>query len=546
MKRFTLFILFLVIGSIAVLPSYAQTKQLPEISVDLGSGVISGALGLPFDVPFRFKGTTTPSLRKISLTYHVSSSYPNYEKLQWKGNIYNESSSWSYVGEQPEWRLSVGPIHPNVPYDFIFTVTRIPDVKAPEKEKFKQEAYKMLEAFYDDPSGINEGTIAATNAALNVQLTALIPPGQKIIYPDGDPYLIDISDPPFSTLLNKLKDIQFKQMSMATNLMTVRDIFFLPTNNYSAFRARLANIINDPSLLTQASKAIIDSVIDAGNPKYKAIKMIDIGNLAKQPTHRIDEVFEGKLTLSNNVWGPTQKPDIDLMQLIYQFYSKLSDNLDMQGGGKAFTNADISMIQNGLLSFSKDIIATQIFNSQLAEIKNAVLAQFPDVLADKLLSATYIITDQSYIDAVSQSTPYVGLDMGFSYIPGYSQLFIYEGVNFYLVPVNKDAPLSSFNKRYWWLKRLSIHFGLTQSLIKVENKRYVPLIDGVGSVIVGAGLRFNRIMRINAGYMLFYEKDNNPLKANKHFTALPQFSLTFDFNVAKALGGFGKRLGISQ
>lgn len=548
MKHNNAFIFFLLIGGMAVLPSLAQsqTKQLPEVSVDLGSGVTSGALGLPFDVPFRIKGTTTASFRKISLTYHVSHSYADSNKLQWKGNATTQPTIWRYVGDQPEWRIPVGPIHPNVPYDFIFTVTRIPDVKAPEKEKFKQEAYKILEAFYDNPAGINVGSISAANTALNVQLNALIPPGQKIIYPNGIDYTIDINEPPFSSLLQTLKDVKFRQLSMATDLSSVRNIFTLAQHNYNAFRIRLANIINNPSLLTPTSKAIIDGVIDAGSSKYKTVKMSDIGNIAKQPGHRIDDVFEGKLTLNNNAWASVVRPDIDLMQLVYQFYYKLSDNLDMAGGGKAFTSADISIIKDGLLGLFKDIISTQIFNDQLTDIKNAALAKFPDVLADKLLSATYIISDQSYIDAVSQSTPYIGLDVGLSYIPGYEQLFIYEGVNFYFMPVNKDAPLSYFkNRKYWWLKRLSIHLGLTQNLIKVENNRYVPLIEGVGSLMAGAGLRINRIMRINAGYMFFYEKDNNPLKDKKHFTALPQFSFTFDINIAKALGGFGKRLGVS-
>jgi hypothetical protein len=73
------------ISCIIVLQSLAQTRQLPEVSVDLASGVTSGALGLPFDVPFRIKGTTTPSFREISLTYRVSKSYADSNKLQWKG-----------------------------------------------------------------------------------------------------------------------------------------------------------------------------------------------------------------------------------------------------------------------------------------------------------------------------------------------------------------------------------------------------------------------------------------------------------------------------
>jgi hypothetical protein len=469
----------------------------------------------------------------------------NYSGRGWKGN--DKPSAWSYVGDQPEWRLSVGPIHPNVQYDFIFTLKRIPDVKAPERGKFKEETYKILEAFYDKPAGINPATIKATNDALNLQLIALIPPGQKIIYPNGTEFSIDINDLPFSTLLQTLKDVKSKQMSMRDDLESVGKIFTLSVHKYNALRLRLADVINNPSLLKPASKTIMDGVIDQGILKYKTVKMIDIGNLAKQPAHRIEEVFQGKLTLnsSGSAWTAAQRPDIELMQLINQFFYKLNDNLDLAGGGKVFTTEDLSIIEI-LLGLFKDITETHVFNDHQTAIKDAALAKFPDVLADKLLSATYIIKDQSYIDVVSQSSPYIGLDVGFSYIPGYSQLFIYEGVNFYFMPVNKDAPLSYFWKRkYWWLKRLSVHLGLTQNLIKVQNERYVPLIEGVGSLMAGAGLRINRIMRINAGYMFFYEKDNHPLIDKKHLTAMPQFSFTFDINIARALGGFGTRLKLN-
>jgi len=177
--------------------------------------------------------------------------------------------------------------------------------------------------------------------------------------------------------------------------------------------------------------------------------------------------------------------------------------------------------------------------------KADLLAKFPDVLADKLISLSFIIVDKSVSDVVSSSTPYIGLDVGFSYTPGYSQVFAYEGVNFYFVPVNKDAPLKTM-KGLWnsLSKRLSVHIGLTQSLIAAENKNYAPLINNVGSLLVGTGIRVSRIVRINYGAILFYEKNPNPLIDKKDLKKMYSLSLTFDLNVAKALGSFGTRLGI--
>lgn len=545
-KQYSL-VFFLTILFFDSIGCYSQTKPLTEVEVDLGSGVVKGPIGLPYDVPFRFKGTVLPSFREITLTYKVSDSYGDTANLQWKGDGSASYSSWKYLGDQKEWRLSVGQIHPNVPYDFIFEIKRVPDLNSPEIPKFKEEVYRILEKFYEDPNKISAATIISTNALLNSQLKALVPPNQEIINPDGSPYKIDIYDYPYNTLLETIQNVQDERLKLKTRLTSLKNIFLSEDFDYDGFRLRLAKIIIDPNSLNPESKEVIEAIIDGGNSNYNSVKMVDFGNLVIHPSHRIFEIFEGTVTvdLDNYSWVASSKPDVDLMKLTFQFYSNIQDNLILNSGKEVFTDDDMDNIEL-LLNFLNDITKAQVlFRNQLTEIKNNALNKFPNVLADKMLSASYVVSDQSYTDAVSQSTPYIGLDFGFSYIPGYSQLFIYEGVNFYFMPVNKDAPLSYFTKRrYWWLKRLSIHFGLTQNLIKVENDRYSPLIEGIGSVLAGAGFRINRIMRINAGYMFFYEKDNNPLKDKKHFTALPQLSFTFDINIAKALGGVGKRMSI--
>ncbi|RZM26946.1 MAG: hypothetical protein EOO88_15155 [Pedobacter sp.] len=536
----------LLLSTIILLTGIAQTKPLSEVSVDLGSGVTTGALGLPYDVPFRLKGAVTANLRKINLTYEVSSSYTGKKsKLQWtsRGGAGDELE-WEYAGDQTEWRFQVGPLHPNVPYTFKFKVTRVPDAKTPEKEKFKVESYKILESLFNNPAGISPTTVSGAESQINQQMAAIVPPGQTIEYPNGNPYIIHLTDPPFSDLVDVARTARNNRQLLIGRFTSLGNA--LSRSSFSDFQARLMLLMTNLSVLDPADKALMESLAHAANNKYKAVTMANVADIVKQPNHRIKETFEGTYTYNNGSLQASTAVDHDLLQLEINFFYKLINNLKKTDGTNYFSAADIAILRILTITFLDPIAVTQKNNQTEDEVIKQVLAKFPDVLADKLMSATYIVHDQSFIDAISQSSPYIGLDAGLSYIPGYNQLFIYEGVNFYFMPINKDAPLSYFHKRrYWWLKRLSIHFGVTQALIKPENRRYIDLIDGIGSIILGAGLRVNRIVRLNAGYIFFYEKDNNPLKDKKHLTIMPQLSLTFDINIVKALGNIGKRLAIN-
>ena len=142
------------------------------------------------------------------------------------------------------------------------------------------------------------------------------------------------------------------------------------------------------------------------------------------------------------------------------------------------------------------------------------------------------------IPVESMKDIYYGLDVGFSYALGINTLFTYQGLNIYLAPINRETPFSLYKGNDRWLKRISIYLGIAQTLGSAPIE-YEPLFSG-NSLIVGAGWRFNRAMRINIGGLIYREKDLNPLISKTTVAVSPTISLTVDVDLAAGFGAVGK------
>lgn len=519
----------------------AQVRGLEEIDVDLGSAMPSGTKGLPFDVPFIMTGNVDASLRKISLSYKVSDADSKKRWLEFKGS--ESPAIWLYTPEQKKWHLKVGPLHPNITYEFTFHIIRSHNTAI--NDVFKNNAFNIIERLYSNPATIDPAAIARATKDLHMLLQNIVGPGKTIVDANEDEFTIDLNIPPFSKMTNEVRNNAGIDFVGTIDSINITNIFLHP--DFQAFKDRLTAVLTTPDILSPASAKLWNESVDLNNQTFTNIKVQEMAQLVQAPSNHILEVIYGHETITNNTSFTTvSAPNMPSIDLVLAFFQKLRSNLTDTHDNRIFTSAEIN-IPRQVISILTEIRALHNLNKTRKERRDAIIAQFPNILADKLIATTATMYDVSAADIASASTPYIGLDFGLSYIPGYSQLFLYEGVNIYLVPVNKNAPLSTFkNKWNNFLKRFSIHFGLTHDLIKVENPRYQKLIANIGSLMLGAGIRLNRAMRINAGYMFFYEKDNNPLLEKKHFTAMPQISLTFDINIAKAFGSIGKRLNVPQ
>jgi hypothetical protein len=139
---------------------------------------------------------------------------------------------------------------------------------------------------------------------------------------------------------------------------------------------------------------------------------------------------------------------------------------------------------------------------------------------------------------------YISADAGLVGAPELDAVVSYVGVNLYLRPVNKNAPLRQLgNFRQTFTRRFAFTLGLTvQSLGDDDNGNGPTRQDLFGnqSMLIGAGLRITDMIRFGAGALVFKEDDPSPLITKFDTAVSYYFTVSFDLNVARAFkGGLG-------
>ena len=134
----------------------------------------------------------------------------------------------------------------------------------------------------------------------------------------------------------------------------------------------------------------------------------------------------------------------------------------------------------------------------------------------------------------TESGIYVGLDLGVLYPPELDRASLYVGANLYFRPINKRASLRTHGGLG---HRFSLTFGISLNDLKLEegDPRFEPLLGDRSNLLVGAGLRLSRSLRVSAGALLFLENDQNPLVTDRSLAATFYAALSFDVDVVRAL-----------
>ncbi|MEP7009255.1 MAG: hypothetical protein ABJC13_02930 [Acidobacteriota bacterium] len=139
---------------------------------------------------------------------------------------------------------------------------------------------------------------------------------------------------------------------------------------------------------------------------------------------------------------------------------------------------------------------------------------------------------------------YVSADAGLVGAPELDSVVSYIGVNLYLRPVNKNAPLRQLGGfRKTFSRRFAFTLGLTvQSIADGDNGGGPTRQDLFGnqSMLIGAGLRITDMIRLGGGALVFKKDDPSPLITKFDTAVSYYFTVSFDLNVARAFkGGLG-------
>jgi hypothetical protein len=181
---------------------------------------------------------------------------------------------------------------------------------------------------------------------------------------------------------------------------------------------------------------------------------------------------------------------------------------------------------------------SSVLEDYAADAERALAAEdraLAAMLGDLETAATGVVVREGATLAGSTAAGlYVSLDLGLLYGFEVDRGALYAGLNVYLAPVNKDAPLRGAALR----KRLSVTVGLTLTDMRQEDDdRFENLIGDRWNVLVGMGLRVTGSLRLGAGALLLLKNDPNPLVLDRSLGAVPYVTASLDVDLGRLFGG---------
>ena len=141
--------------------------------------------------------------------------------------------------------------------------------------------------------------------------------------------------------------------------------------------------------------------------------------------------------------------------------------------------------------------------------------------------------------ASTEAGVYVGLDLGVLYPPELDRASLYVGANLYFRPINKRASLRS---RGSFAHRFSLTVGISLNNLKLEegDPRFEALLGDDSNLLVGAGLRLSRSLRLSSGALLFLKNDPNPLVSDRSLAATFYVAVSLDVDIVRAFRSMGE------
>ena len=158
----------------------------------------------------------------------------------------------------------------------------------------------------------------------------------------------------------------------------------------------------------------------------------------------------------------------------------------------------------------------------------------------QLALESFDIETNTFLDFQSSARAVVSADIGalltnLNDTPDSWKVLPYLGMNLYLWPVNKTAPLKLLFKEYGTVGGIaritSLHVGVTMQAINNSQNQGIFNMDDKRGIIFGLGVRPWRAVRLSYGYMLLNRSNANLLNTSYNIVARPYFSISLDLEV---------------
>ena len=516
-------------------------SPFPTISVDLNAGHTVGTLD--FDVPVRLTGNIGDSVNGIGLTVSRLARLPAKPKdavsqpplCSTPTTDIVATNTWTRVTgvSGNSFSIVIPPLEPNQYYCLNFVIRR--SLTAPEETTFTAAAQKVVRAAFDAP-GVENGLTDAAAGELRQNLA-------DGIVAAAAPLEVDFRARSFFDRTLEFADVRARMSAAARPLVNgqrnailrQRDLNAIVIRHEPQFAGWLAHPTTRQFLLElQAAAASTPEFAKTLEPFQPSIKTV----LAWRPTDaarlmagRPDTGEEpatidwtgGRVRERLATLRATTTTLQDLRTLITAFIGRPGGTPQTTVSQDALTTAGeaVSGTLAALLSAEDEL---EGMDRAIADREQGIRT-FIDFISVEALGSTTVFAT-SVAEFSTRHAQYVSMDLGLGFVPAFDQAFSYAGVNLYLRPVNKQAPLKGLQFR----RRFALMAGMTLSgNLEKANERSHLL--GGRMLVAGAGLRFVDSLRVVGGGIFFLKDDPNPIVNKTEWAWSPFMAVTVDWDV---------------
>ncbi|MEJ5144675.1 hypothetical protein [Sphingobacterium sp. MYb388] len=529
----------------------AQTgRKLDEISISINDLNLNRK-ELPFDVPFYIEVTDLENVSTISFSYQIKDIL--LRKKSWiTFPLVESDENKTYVSptvnvKNNKATLYCPGLHPNVAYDFTFEFLKTLPKEDLYREQLRNKIGNSISRFTKKYAA--KKIIPEDREELYKEIDAVIKehvatqPGEKIVRKDDPNTEYKTRNKDYQAAYSLLRDAHNKRISALTNINGPAGAELLLTKF-----GLVAKVIIDSLPQLQAKETIWSSElkkamvlpVDVKLNQFKDYTLndgLEILKLLANKPYTLNEILVGNKKIEDKEIVKTEAIDMQSVKFIFSLLKILNEgiveytidsNLNVLFTDEQFSSS--FRVFKSMMNDYNDIAAADL------DIAEAV-ASTKDITIE-ILVAQSITQDVITIPEVETAqSPYISIETGIGMATGYSSAFGYYVANFYFVPINKNAPLNSFKGWNKFFKMFSVQAGIANFLGK--RPEYSHSIFGDNSsrdLMLGVGMRFTKLLRINAGTILYKTNKDNPLLDKYHVKPSVYVSAGIDINFLKAIG----------
>lgn len=529
----------------------AVAQELDSVELDIDSGTTS--VRLPFDVPFLLTGAAPAGSIQVELSYQEVQAHSADFTSDWEPL----PALVSAIGPERHFRVRLGPF--DVDRDFRFRLVFDRRLSSAEAAELRREIEASLERNLVEVEGeISEDAAMRMKTEIRLAFERSLNRGQPFstgrgsleVESRGDVF----SDVAGIEALGILaRDVLTRQTERNESLRLYRDTVPSLERELAAIRAsvplralvlelsrrpeldprnpRNPLFLAEPALeLVQASEAQLSSLAQGRSPLRATASLDDSYRPEDADSVRSQYAATARALRELRDW---------LSSLVIPGASH-HDVWERIAGASDDREALEALVQDEASPLRRAEEWAEVQESYLYDLEKALLARERALdaaaaeIESRALSARIRQTTTTEV-LTTRANLYVGLDLGVLYSPELERGAASIGANIYFGPVNKKASLSYAGSLE---KRLSMTVGLTVSeLVLEDDPRVEPLLGSRYNLVLGAGYRFARSLRVGGGTLLLLKNDPNPLVTDRTLAWTPYFSFSFDVDIVGAFRG---------